>query len=595
MAGKILRVRDRNGNDIALKPNAIQQRFERERKQHNIVVKARQMGMTTWIAARFFLKTITAHGVLTVQVAQTREAAESIFRIVQRFWDCLPEDLRTGPLRRSRANIGQMIFPALDSEFRVVSASDENAGRGLTIQNLHCSELSRWPGDAAATLAGLRAALVPNGELVMESTPNGAYGCFYNEWLKAAEKGVAKHFYPWWMEEAYISAAAKDLRDDERALMHQHNLSVRQIGFRRGLEASYRGLRTQEFAEDPELCFRATGECCFDIEAIERRIATVQDPVEMRRAEALHIWLPPISGRKYLIAVDTAGGGPDGDYAAIQVLDLETGAQCAELQQRLGPLELARAAASLAREYGGALIAVERNNHGAGVLAYLDAVASATPASTSRPEWPAGSTLRRLEARHVISRMGALLVESPWMFRSRRLLEECRTFVNHPGGKAGAANGAHDDCLMAIALAHAVRARGKFSPPRTATAPHECSMLLERGQLQWQSPCGTGDSKNAGRRTEPVDARRRRQAVGGEVSKQPAAPPRPRQRAHRNPPRPGRRPHRPSHRCSRGNRVADREHAGHARRTRASQRREKLHAGLQFGGQFWSAASCPAR
>ena len=127
---------------------------------------------------------------LTVQVAQTREAAEGIFRIVQRFWECLPRSLREGPLRRSRANVGQMRFPELDSEFRVVSAADENAGRGLTIQNLHCSEVSRWPGDAGATLAGLRAALAPGGEMVMESTPNGAYGCFYEEWGRASSSGA---------------------------------------------------------------------------------------------------------------------------------------------------------------------------------------------------------------------------------------------------------------------------------------------------------------------------------------------------------------------------------------------------------------------
>ena len=42
--------------------------------------------------------------------------------------------------------------------------------------------------------------------------------------------------------------------------------------------------------------------------------------------------------------------------------------------ERLGTLELARVSAELAREYGGAMIAVERNNHGAGVLAYLDSV-----------------------------------------------------------------------------------------------------------------------------------------------------------------------------------------------------------------------------
>jgi hypothetical protein len=456
LAGDLLRVRDRNGMEVPLRANAAQRSFERERGPHNIVLKARQMGMTTWVAARFFLKTITARGVLTVQVAQTREAAESIFRIVQRFWNCLPEDLRRGWLRRSRANVGQMVFPALDSEFRVLSAADGNAGRGLTFQNLHCSELSRWPGDAAATLAGLRAALSPGGELIMESTPNGAYGCFYQEWLQAGDKGLVKHFQPWWMEEAYHSAAPAELRDDELALMAQHGLTAGQMGFRRGLEASYLGLRAQEFAEDPELCFRATGECCFDLEAVERQGATTYTPSDIRRGGMLQVWLPAQTGRQYIVAVDSAGGGSDGDYAAVQVIDLETGSQCAELQQRLGTLELARVAASLGREYGGALIAVERNNHGAGVLAYLDAIERYS--QVYEQAGVAGWLTTAGSKPAMVSRMGALLVESPWLFSSGRLLEECRTFVSHPGGRTGAASGAHDDCLMAMAIAHAVRA-----------------------------------------------------------------------------------------------------------------------------------------
>ena len=65
---------------------------------------------------------------------------------------------------------------------------DVGAGRGLSVQNLHCSEVSRWPGDAAATLAGLRAALAPDGELVLESTPSGAYGAFYEEWCRGVEE-----------------------------------------------------------------------------------------------------------------------------------------------------------------------------------------------------------------------------------------------------------------------------------------------------------------------------------------------------------------------------------------------------------------------
>ncbi len=96
-AEELLRVRDREGVERPLRANAVQRAFEQRRGQQNIVLKARQMGVTTWVAGRFFLKTITARGVLTVQVAQTREAAEAIFRIVQRFWECLPDDLREGP------------------------------------------------------------------------------------------------------------------------------------------------------------------------------------------------------------------------------------------------------------------------------------------------------------------------------------------------------------------------------------------------------------------------------------------------------------------------------------------------------------------
>jgi hypothetical protein len=388
--------------------------------------------------------------------------------MVQRFWECLPENERKGPLRRSRANVGQMVFPRLDSEFRVLSASDESAGRGLTMQNMHCSEVSRWPGDAAATLAGLRAALVPGGEMVIESTPNGAYGCFYEEWMQAGEKGVVKHFFPWWMEEGYVSAPVTDPRDDELALMREHGLTPAQIGFRRGLEASYGGLRTQEFAEDAELCFRATGECCFDMEAVERRLAAVQEPVETRRGGRLWIWLPPLPEKEYIVAVDSAGGGPEGDFAAVQVIDLATGVQCAELQQRLGTLELARIAASLGREYGGpgcvALLAVERNNHGSGVLAYLDAVEQY--ARVYGQAGVAGWLTSAGSKPAMVSRMGALLLESPGLFLSRRLLEECRTFVSYPGGRTGAAGGAHDDCLMAMALGQAVRAERMQTGPR---------------------------------------------------------------------------------------------------------------------------------
>ena len=220
LAEKLLLVRTREGWTAPLRANDAQRAFDQIRGERNIVLKARQMGLTTWAAARFFLKTITRPGTLTLEVAHTREAAEEIFRIVHRFVDWLPEELRKGPLKTSRANVRQLTFPELDSQYRVVSAGERNAGRGMTVQNLHCSELARWPGDPAETLAGLRAAMAPGAELIVESTPDGVGGCFYDEWRKADELGMVRHFLPWWMERRYRAAAVDEssLTDEEREL-----------------------------------------------------------------------------------------------------------------------------------------------------------------------------------------------------------------------------------------------------------------------------------------------------------------------------------------------------------------------------------------
>ncbi len=58
-----------------------------------------------------------------------------------------------------------------------------------------------------------------------------------------------------------------------------------------------------------------------------------------------------------------------------------------------------------------------------------------------------------------IERFGTLLRTQPALFNSRRLLEQCRTFVRGRDGRPEAAQGSHDDAIMAIAIAYAVRER----------------------------------------------------------------------------------------------------------------------------------------
>jgi hypothetical protein len=136
------------------------------------------------------------------------------------------------------------------------------------------------------------------------------------------------------------------------------------------------------------------------------------------------------------------------------VIERTMGMQCAELHGHFPPFELARRVAELGRRYEQALVAVERNNHGAGVLAHL-----------TRDEYPEiyvkdgqlGWLTSAASRPAMIENMAAILMEEPELLHSSRLLEECRTFVRHSDGNSAAADGAHDDCVMAMAIALAVR------------------------------------------------------------------------------------------------------------------------------------------
>ncbi len=454
---KVLRIRNRLGTCIPLTANKAQQQYQIQRRRKNIVLKARQMGVTTWIAGQFFLKTLIHPGTVTVQVAHTQETAEALFRIVHRFLAQLPTEWSESPvLKNTKRSSRRIAFPAIDSEYLIETAGDRNAGRGLTISNLHCTELARWPGDPAETLYGLLATLSPAGELAMESTPMGSAGCFWQQWQDAEATGTARHFFPWWMEEAYTSTPVPEssLSEEERGLVKDHSLSLGQIAYRRQIHANFRGLAQQEYAEDPESCFLASGSCYFHAPGIDERLREIPAPTETSLNGAIQTWLVPQAGVEYLVAVDPAGGGADGDFAVAQVIELKSGLQCAELRMQLTPTLLVPEVEKLAHAYNDATLVIERNNHGAAVLALL-ATRNYQPLYEQRgkPGWLTTSVSRP----DILAMLHAALAETPHLFMSERLLRECRNFVRVANGRLEARAGEHDDCVMAMAIALAAR------------------------------------------------------------------------------------------------------------------------------------------
>ena len=98
-----LKIRTKSSNQTFFRLNRAQQEYSFRCSKQNVVLKARQVGITTYIAARFFVQTITQRGTMSMQVTQDRESAEDIFRIVRRFWENLPDDCA----ERASANFAQ--------------------------------------------------------------------------------------------------------------------------------------------------------------------------------------------------------------------------------------------------------------------------------------------------------------------------------------------------------------------------------------------------------------------------------------------------------------------------------------------------------
>jgi hypothetical protein len=81
----LLRIRNKAVLLVPLELNESQQQISRRWKKRNIILKARQLGITTYVAARYFVAAITNPGPVVVQVAHDQRSSEEIFRMVHRF------------------------------------------------------------------------------------------------------------------------------------------------------------------------------------------------------------------------------------------------------------------------------------------------------------------------------------------------------------------------------------------------------------------------------------------------------------------------------------------------------------------------------
>jgi len=253
--------------DKALVPfvwNKMQIDLHRNRTGKDIVLKSRQLGASTYVQGEMFRRTVTGTRT-TITLSHDADATAKLRLMAARFYEhCKFNDLQPA---RQYANASLATYPQFDSSATIATAGNVDAGRGDTYTDMHGSEVAYWP-DAEKIVAGAMQGGSP--DVILESTPNGAQGYFYERSMEALRGSSVwrLHFYPWWWDDAYrislLQGEQLQYTDEERELARVHpELQPEQFKWRRQKQRELGRLYPQEYPEDPVSCFLTSGNSYF--------------------------------------------------------------------------------------------------------------------------------------------------------------------------------------------------------------------------------------------------------------------------------------------------------------------------------------------
>jgi hypothetical protein len=241
-AEQLLKIRPKAGALAPFVLNAAQlelhRRLEEQKartgKVRAIVLKARQLGVSTYVAARFYHKTISNAGLRTIIIGHEKRASTNLFQLVKRFHEHMPDDSRPSI---GTSNAEELLFDKIDSGYLVSVATGEGAARSATAQVLHASEAAFWP-DLPEQMAALMQTVpdIDGTEIVIETTAYG-FNAFHDLWRKAESGGseFIPVFLPWSIDPEYRARLPENfsMTADESKLADLYDLDGEQICWRR--------------------------------------------------------------------------------------------------------------------------------------------------------------------------------------------------------------------------------------------------------------------------------------------------------------------------------------------------------------------------
>lgn len=260
---------DKSGRKIQFKPNHAQKHLWDNVWYCNIVLKARQLGISTYICLLFLDRCLWNANLSAGIIAHTQEDGQQLFRRIKFAYDNLPPIVKEAVSADN--DTANMLKFSNGSSIRVGTSL-----RSSTLQYLHISEFGKictqYPDKAREIMTGSLNTLAAGQYVFIESTAEGREGYFYDLCKAAQAKRDSKaelsklefrfHFFPWYIDPACRLGSAMSISSD----MHDYFLTLLAKGIKLDQEQKNWYVQKQlVLGEDMKREFPSSAEECWEV------------------------------------------------------------------------------------------------------------------------------------------------------------------------------------------------------------------------------------------------------------------------------------------------------------------------------------------
>jgi hypothetical protein len=472
---------------------ALEKQLKETGRVRAIILKARQMGLSTYTTGRVFWKSYFNAYNKSVVMAHDAATSDALFSMSRNTIYNMSDTFR--PVLK-KSNAKEIMFEHNDSGYRLYTAGAPEAGRGTTPTIAHLSEVAFW-GHDEKILAGLFQGIsqAEGTEVILESTANGVGNSFHRLW-QGAVKGENEYiaiFVPWYLMSEYRRKAPEGFErtTDEEVLVTRYNLDDDQLYWRRlkiaeGGEDKFR----QEYPATPEEAFIVSGSNVFNIEKLsklvpqpilaKREFNFESSMMEDLRDGSIEIFKYPTFEDAFAIGADVSLGVGK-DYSTAVVINANREVCAVYRSNTIDPSQFGDLLFYLGRYYNNALLAVESNSMGIATLnrltqmGYLNMYYQTKMANVSKEEgtrigWRTTSASKPA----IIGFLKNAIEQEEIWIPSRVIIGELMNYVADDSGKTNAIVGQNDDTVIALAIAlEVIRTHGDRLTNTTVSFKHK--------------------------------------------------------------------------------------------------------------------------